>query len=70
MENWLEKIKTTVDWKIWCFGHYHQDRMERPHIEQYFNDIEDMQTIWHRWYGKKTIEVEWWLAKSPNYYMD
>lgn len=70
MENWLEKIKTTVDWKIWCFGHYHQDRMERPRIEQYFNDIEDMQTIWHRWYGKKTIEVEWWLAKSPNYYMN
>ena len=45
------------------------DGIEYPIFDSNIS-IEDMQTIWHRWYGKKTIEVEWWLSKSPSYYMD
>lgn len=70
MELWLDKIKDTFDWKIWCFGHYHADRLERPYVEQYFNDIEELDVIWDRWdkyqrYGS----LDWWLNKSPNFYM-
>lgn len=68
MELWLEDIKNIVSWKIWLFGHYHADRLERPCVEMYFHDIEDLETIYERWTGNK--ELEWWLTKSPNYYME
>lgn len=75
MENFLEDIKNKCHWKIWCFGHYHKNRLERPGVEQYFTDIESIDTIWNRWKGlwseyKGTIEDEWWLEKSPQYYWE
>lgn len=70
MEYWMEKIKDTFDWNIWCFGHFHADRIERPHVEQYFNDIEELDTIYSRWNRyDKTGELDWWLQKGPNFYM-
>ncbi len=70
MEIWLDEIKNTFEWKVWCFGHYHADRLERPCVEQMFQTYEDLEVIWNRWYDKKTIEAEWWITKSPNFYMD
>jgi 3-oxoacid CoA-transferase subunit A len=70
MEYWMEQIKDTFEWKVWCFGHYHADRLERPFVEQYYKDIEDLDTIWHRWENYTPGEFEeWWLIKSPNFYM-
>lgn len=70
MENWLDGLKDYLDWGVWCFGHYHADRLERPHVEQYYNDVEDLDRIYFRWrnvdYGG---DLEWWLVKSPNFYM-
>ena len=50
MEVWMDKIteKIVVN-SAWCFGHYHADRIEKPHVEQYFNDIEKLDTIKERW---------------------
>ena len=68
MELWLSKVKDAIHWNVWCFGHYHADRLERPHVEQYFNDIEELESIWHRWkIYDKTKKLDWWLAKSPNF---
>lgn len=70
MEYWMEQIKDTFEWKVWCFGHYHRDRLERPHVEQYFNDIENLDTIYKRWTDyDNDQELDWWLEKSPNFYM-
>lgn len=71
MEYWMEQIKDTFEWGVWCFGHYHRDRIERPYVEQFFNDIEALDDIWDRWnkYGE-TGELDWWLQKSPNFYME
>lgn len=70
MEYWMEQIKDTFEWKIWCFGHYHHDRLERPHVEQYFNDIENLDTIYKRWIDyDNSQELDWWLEKSPNFYI-
>lgn len=66
MEIWLDQLKDNFDWNIWLFGHYHADRLERPHVEQFFTDVEDLTTIWNRW--NSSNEPEWWLTKSPNYY--
>ena len=71
MELFLEKVKDTVDFKVWCFGHYHNDRLERPRVEQFFKDTEDMYDIWHRWEVYfATGDLDWWLTKSPNFYME
>ena len=70
MERWMESIKDSFKWDVWCFGHYHADRIERPHVEQYFNDIEELDVIYERWKKyDETGELDWWLNKSPNFYM-
>ena len=70
MEIWMDELKNKIDWRIWLFGHYHADRVERPCVEQMYMDYENLNTIWNRWYGEKTFEKEWWLPKSSNYYME
>lgn len=67
MERFLERIKNNVQWGVWCFGHFHRDRLERPHMEQYYTDIEDLETIINRW---KNNDVPWWFVKSPHYFWE
>ena len=70
MEKWLEEMKDLMDWKIWLFGHYHADRLERPCVEQYYNNIEDLDVIWNRWNRYRLDgSLDWWLNKSPNFYI-
>lgn len=66
MEMWMQEFKDTFTWKIWLFGHYHDDRLVRPHVEMYYTDTEDLEVIFERWVKN---EIEWWLKKDPNYYM-
>lgn len=69
MELWLQEIKETFTGFIWLFGHYHADRIERPHVEQYFNNIESLSEIFRRWsWYDATGKLDWWLNKSPNFY--
>jgi hypothetical protein len=70
MEVWMAKIEETFLWKHWLFGHYHADRIERPYVEQFYTEIEDLNSIVERWekFGY-TGELDWWLPKSPNFYM-
>lgn len=49
MEKWLNQLKDIFDWGVWCFGHYHTDRLERPYVEQYYTDIENLNDIIKRW---------------------
>lgn len=71
MELFLEELAQVFEWNVWCFGHYHSDRIERPHIEQLYTDMEDLDTLMERWYAyDEDGELEWWLIKSPNYYME
>lgn len=71
MELWLEELKDEFHWDVWLFGHYHADRLERPHVEMYFKDMDDLDEIWHRWRQYDEDEsLSWWLEKSPNFYWD
>ena len=65
MEVWMDFVKDYFTWDCWCFGHYHADRIEHPHVEQFYYDYEKMETVWNRWYGDCTYKNEWWLSKSP-----
>ena len=70
MEIWMEKFKDMIGWGIWCFAHYHTDRIERPYVEQFYTKVEDMEDVWNRWQKyTETKELDWWLSKSPNFYM-
>ena len=69
MELWMDRIKEMTYWHIWLFGHYHADRVEAPHIEQYYNDIENLDNIIERWKKyDKTGELDWWIVKGGRYY--
>lgn len=69
MEKWMEELKDKLNWNIWLFGHYHCDRLERPHVEQFYNDIESLDVIYKRWIDfDDCYELPWWITKSPNFY--
>lgn len=70
MEKWMDSLKDDISFNVWCFGHFHADRLERPHVEQYYNDIETIDNIYNRWKKyDETGELDWWLVKSPNFYI-
>lgn len=69
MEIFLEEIKQSITFKVWCFGHFHQNRLERPYIEQYYTDIEDLDALIERWIKyRETEQLDWWLIKGPHFY--
>lgn len=71
MEEWLNNIKDDISFGVWCFGHYHKDRIERPCVEQFFTDIQDLEEVWERWSEyRKTSQLDWWLEKSSNFEED
>lgn len=55
MEKFLDKIVQICQWRIWLFGHYHADRIERPYVQQLYNNIEDINTIWNMWKNYKYL---------------
>ena len=71
MEIFLQKIHDKIYFKVWLWGHYHADRIERPRMEMFYNDTESLNDIMYRWKRySETKELDWWLNKSPNYYME
>lgn len=70
MELFLEEIAKCFGWKVWLFGHYHEDRLERPGVEQFFRETEPLKTVWERWqnYEKDNESLDWWLPKSPMFH--
>ena len=65
-ELWLDEIRQCIRYKIWLFGHYHNDRLERPGVQLMYQSIETLDEIWDRWNNPEG--PEWWLPKSPMYY--
>ena len=47
MEIWLEELKDQVQWKSWCFGHYHEDRIIHtdPNIRMFFHSITELEAL-------------------------
>ena len=66
MEVWMEELMKFIKWKHWLFAHYHADRVELPHVEQFFRELEPLDTIIERWKKyDETGELEWWLPLAP-----
>lgn len=43
MEEWLEQLKDKIDYKVWLFGHYHDDRTINEKSEMLFTDLIPME---------------------------
>lgn len=74
MELWMDDMmRHYIGWTVWLFGHYHADRLERPGVEQYYHAVDSLENIWERWRRYYVLDNkqlrEWWLQKSPNFYM-
>ena len=72
MERWMEQLRCSISWNIWLFGHFHEDRLIRPHVEMLFNDIEPLDDIIKRWnYWDEHGELDaWWYHKDDNFYKE
>ena len=69
MEHWLSDLREEISYNIWCFGHYHADRMERPHVEQYYKYYENIDIIFERWKKyDETGQLDPYIQKSPYFY--
>lgn len=68
MEKWLDKVRISIKWKIWLWGHYHEDRIEQPYCEMFFNKTENLETIWMRWINyENNHELNQELSLGPKY---
>ena len=66
MEEWLGLIEEKVDYGLWLFGHYHDDRVEAPFVEQFFGETESLDSIIRRWEAyRKTGEIKGIVRLSP-----
>ena len=66
MEDWMDRLGRMVEWKLWLFAHYHADRIEWPHVEQFYIEMEPLIDIVQRWKAyDETKELDWWLPLSP-----
>jgi len=69
MELFLDEVKGLIDFKVWAFGHYHADRLEKPGVIQMCFAVEDMNDIYAYWYGDSPrVKTEYWVRKGPLYY--
>lgn len=72
MEEWMEDLKKNVKWNTWLFGHFHDDRLVRPHVEMLYRDVEPLEDIVKRWnYWDEHGELDaWWYNKDPKFYLE
>ena len=69
MEKWMDMIKDDIRPYVWCFGHFHADRLECPRVEQYYHNMEELNIIYKRWKDyNKTKDLPWYLVKGQNFY--
>lgn len=66
MELWFDEIMDTFDWNIWLWGHFHHDRLERPHMEMLFKRFYEIDEIYER---HRDLDYKYML-KSPNFYIN
>ena len=68
MERWMDKLHDQIEFGIWCWGHYHQDRVEAPYCEMFMHEVEKLEDVEARWNRyRATGELDWWIPVSPKY---
>ncbi len=68
MEEWLEEVKDNVEYKVWLFGHFHNDRIIRPHVELMYHNVQTLDEIYDRWKKPESDPVMYAREIDPKYY--
>ena len=69
MELWMSQLHEKIDYGIWCWGHYHADRIEAPYCEMFMHEVQELRELEERWrHYEDTGRLNWWLPKSPIFY--
>lgn len=45
MELWMNDFKDVIDYRVWAFGHYHDDRLVRPGVVMLYKEIINLNDI-------------------------
>lgn len=45
MELWMNEFKDMIDYDVWAFGHYHDDRLVRPGVVMLYEEIINLDDI-------------------------
>jgi 3-oxoacid CoA-transferase subunit A len=69
MERWMNDLKNQIHWNhAWLFGHFHADRIVRPHVEMFMSDICPLEEIANRWKDwDDGYKLDWWLELDPTW---
>lgn len=68
MEKWFEILKDEVKYDIWMFGHFHDDRIVRPHVEMMYNDVQKFEDVYWRWKNPRLDSAVYTWSFDPKYY--
>lgn len=65
-ERWMDELKNKIHWRYaWLFGHFHKDRIVRPHVEMYMDYFETLDEIAERWKAwDNGYQLDWWLRAN------
>ena len=67
MEIWMDSLLDKMTFNLWCWGHYHADRIEAPHCEMFYREVENLEDVEARWKRyDETGELDWWIPMSPS----
>jgi len=67
MENFLEDVKKAIKFKVWLFGHYHDDRIVRKGVELFYKDVQELEEVFNRWQQKELPKYILTWNFDPNY---
>lgn len=67
MERWFDTLRQEIHWNCaWLFGHFHKDRIMRPHVEMYMDRYDSLDDIAQRWKDwDNGYKFEWWFQTDP-----
>lgn len=67
-EHWLQdEVLANINYNVWLFGHFHDDRLVRPHMEMYFCHYDEIDYIYN---NHMNNTHGYWRKKDPKYYYD
>jgi 3-oxoacid CoA-transferase subunit A len=49
METWLDEVRKITYWDYWLFGHFHENRWVRPHVQMFYERIMSLEEFESSW---------------------
>jgi 3-oxoacid CoA-transferase subunit A len=68
MEKWMDKLRKKTIYGLWCFGHFHADRAERPWAQMFYKEVQMLDSVLADWtHYEFTGDLPHSCPKSPQF---